>query len=98
MEKTHMSSINDSGAASGAARAPTLDLQEIQATVLRPRPAPYFGTHVLLRIDNAQDGRELFRRLAPYVDSAAGWWSAKTPWLSVGISYAGLKALGLPDG
>jgi hypothetical protein len=30
--------------------APTLDLHEIQATVLRPTPAPYFGTHVLLRV------------------------------------------------
>jgi len=24
-------------------------------------------------------------------------WSAANPWLSVGISYAGLKALGLPE-
>src|SRR6185295_3171834 len=92
-----MSSINESAGARVAARAPALDLHEIQATVLRPRPAPYFGTHVLLRIDDAQDGRELFRRLTPHVDSAAGWWSAKTPWLSVGISFTGLKALGLPE-
>src|SRR5262249_1145701 len=32
-------------------RAPTLELHEIQAAPLRPRPAPYFGTHVLLRVD-----------------------------------------------
>src|SRR6185295_6970960 len=25
------------------------------------------------------------------------WWSAKTPWLAVGISYAGLEALGVPQ-
>ena len=74
-----------------------LDLHEIQATVLRPRPAPYFGTHVLLRIDDAQSGRELFRRLTPHIDSADSWWRAVNPWLSVGISYAGLKALGVPD-
>jgi len=74
---------------------PTLDLNEIQATVLRPRPAPYFGTHVLLRIDDAQAGRAFMRRLTPHVDSAAAWWTAKTPWLAVGISYAGLKALGV---
>ena len=91
-----MSSVNEYPA-SAAAGAPALDLHDIQATVLRPRPAPYFGTHVLLRIDDASAGRELFRRLTPHVDSAAGWWSAKTPWLSVGISYAGLKALGLPN-
>ncbi len=77
--------------------AATLDLEEIQATVLRPRPAPYFGTHVLLRVDNAQAGRAFLRRLTPHVDSAANWWSAVDPWLAVGISYAGLEALGVPQ-
>lgn len=76
--------------------APTLDLHEIQATVLRLRPAPYYGTHVLLRVDDAQAGREFLRRLAPYIDSAADWWNANNAWLSVGISYAGLEALGVP--
>jgi len=76
--------------------APALDLNEIQATVLRHRPAPYFGTHVLLGIDDAGAGREVLRRLIPHVDSAANWWSAADPWLSVGISYAGLEALGVP--
>jgi Dyp-type peroxidase family len=76
--------------------APTLDLHEIQATILRLRPAPYFGTHVLLRVDDARAGREFIRRVTPHVDSAAGWWNAVDPWLSVGISYAGLEALGVP--
>jgi Dyp-type peroxidase family len=76
--------------------APTLELNEIQATVLRHRPAPYFGTHVLLRVDDARAGRELLRRLIPHVDSAANWWSAADPWLSVAISYTGLEALGTP--
>ena len=74
-----------------------LDLQEIQATVLRIRPAPYFGCHVALRVDNAQAGRELLRRLTPHVDSAANWWRPASTWLSVAISYAGLEALGLPQ-
>jgi Dyp-type peroxidase family len=91
-----MSVINEHAGAS-VAPAPTLDLHEIQATVLRPRPAPYFGTHVLLRIDDTQAGREVFRRLTPHIDSANSWWSAANPWLSIGISYAGLKALGLPE-
>ena len=76
--------------------APTLDLDDIQATILRPRPAPYFGTHVGLRVDDARAGRELLRRLLPYVDSAAGWWQARSTWLSVGISFAGFEALGVP--
>ena len=77
--------------------APTLDLHEIQATVLRPRPAPYFGTHVLLRVDDAQAGRAFLRRLTPHVDSAAGYRIAANAWLDVGISYTGLEALGLPQ-
>src|SRR5215470_5378812 len=77
--------------------APALDLHEIQATVLRQRPAPYFGTHVLLRVDDPRAGRALLRRLTPHVDSAAGWWEASEPWLAVGLSYAGLEALGVPQ-
>ena len=75
---------------------PTLDLHDIQATVLRQRPAPYFGTHIILRVNDAQAGRAFLRRLTPHVDSAAGWWEAANAWLAVGISYAGLEALGLP--
>jgi Dyp-type peroxidase family len=76
---------------------PMLELDEIQATVLRHRPAPYFGAHVLLAVDEATAGRELLRRLIPHVNSAANWWSAADPWLSIAISYAGLKALGVPQ-
>jgi Dyp-type peroxidase family len=76
---------------------PTLDLHDIQATVLRQRPAPYFGSHVLLRIDDAKAGRAILRRLTPHVDSAAGWWKAASPWFTLGISYAGLEALGVPQ-
>src|ERR1041385_7014889 len=78
--------------------APTLDLHEIQATVLRQRPAPYFGSHVLLRIDDAKTGRAFPSRLTPYIDSAAGWRTEANAWIAVGISYAGLEALGLPEG
>jgi Dyp-type peroxidase family len=91
-----MSSTRDTVGSDVAMRAPTLDLNEIQATVLRQRPAPYFGTHVLLRVDDAQAGRAFLRRLTPHIDSAEGWWSRANPWLEVGISYAGLEALGVP--
>jgi deferrochelatase/peroxidase EfeB len=92
-----MSYVKESVENNRSTHAPTVDLNEIQATILRPRPAPYFGTHVLLRIDEPPAGRELFRRLTPHIDSADSWWSAENPWLSVGISYAGLKALGVPQ-
>jgi Dyp-type peroxidase family len=92
-----MSSGKDSVDGNRSTSATTLDLHEIQATVLRQRPAPYFGSHVLLRVDDAQAGRAFLRRLTPHVDSAAGWWSSADPWLAVGISFAGLKALGLAE-
>jgi len=91
-----MLSAKESAGANLGTQAPTLELNEIQATVLRQRPAPYFGTHVLLRVDDPRTGRDLLRRLIPHVDSAAGWWKAVEPWLAVGISYAGLEALGVP--
>src|ERR1044071_7731569 len=91
-----MLSVKESVSGVPSANAPTLELREIQATVLRPRPAPYFGTHVILHIDDARAGRELLRRLVPHVDSAADWWRAANSWLSVAISYTGLEALGVP--
>src|SRR6187401_1966035 len=75
----------------------TLELDDIQATVLRARPAPYYGTHVLLRIDDKPGGREFVRRLAPHVDSAADWWQAGDAWIAAAFSYPGLVALGVPQ-
>src|SRR6187397_3392031 len=92
-----MSSTTAASAPNPSLNAPMLELDEIQATVLRPRPAPYFGAHILLRLDDARAGREFIRRLAPHIASAANWWNAKTAWLEIGISYAGLEALGLPN-
>src|SRR6516225_959909 len=93
-----MSSVQKSINANLSTHAPTLELDEIQATVLRQRPAPYYGTHMLLRVDDAQAGRAFLRRLIPHIDFAAGWWDAADSWLSVGITYAGLEALGLSRG
>src|SRR5262249_37648068 len=92
-----MASVEGSVGANLSPQGAALDLDDIQATVLRPRPAPYFGTHVLLQVGEAQAGRELVRRLIPQIASAADWWEAKKPWLMVGISYAGLEALGVPQ-
>jgi len=75
----------------------SLELTEIQATLLRSRPAPYYGTHVMLRIDDARGGRELLHRLVPHVDSAADWWLHDNAWTAVTLSYAGLVALGTPE-
>jgi len=91
-----MLSVTESVGETVSTGVPTLDLHEIQATVLRQRPAPYFGTHVVLRINDPRAGRAFLRRLTPYVDSAAGWRIAANAWLAVAISYTGLEALGVP--
>ena len=92
-----MSSLQDSYRGELRLTRATVDLHEIQATVLRYRPEPYYGTHVLLHIEDAPSGREFLRRLAPHVASAADWWSNGDAWIAVAISYTGLSALGVPE-
>ena len=74
-----------------------LDLHEIQATVLRYRPEPYYGSHILMHIEDARSGREFLRRLIPHVASAGDWWKAHDAWIAVAITYTGLEALGVPQ-
>ena len=50
---------------------PTIEVGDIQATVLRPRPSPYRGQYVVLRIDDPAQGREMLRRILPHVAPAA---------------------------
>ena len=75
-----------------------LELDDIQSGVLRPRPTPYAATYVLLRIDDRRGGREVLRRLASVVASAAHPESpARDAWVSVALSFQGLRALGVPQ-
>src|SRR3954451_8600230 len=75
-----------------------LELDDIQSGVLRPRPTPYAATYVLLRIDDRHAGRELMRRASAVVASAAHPTSpAGDTWVSVSVTYQGLKALGVPQ-
>ncbi len=78
--------------------APTLELDDIQATVLRPRPSPYLGVYVIVRVDDAAQGREMLRRLIPHVAPADDWWAPTLPgWLAIAFTFQGLKALGVPQ-
>lgn len=78
--------------------APVLELDDIQSGVLRPRPTPYVATYVLLRIDQPEAGRELMRRLSSVVASAAHPESPeRDTWVSVALSFQGLKSLGVPQ-
>src|SRR3954469_15364518 len=77
---------------------PLLELEDIQSGVLRPRPTPYAATYILLRIDERRAGRELLRRLSDVVPSAAAPdRPGRDTWVSVAITFEGLKALGLPQ-
>jgi Dyp-type peroxidase family len=79
-------------------RSPTLETSDIQATVLRPRPSPYLGEYVVLRIDDAVQGREMLRRIVPHVAPADEWWVPSLPgWLGIAFTFEGLKALGVPE-
>ncbi len=81
-----------------ATAIPTLEVSDIQATVLRPRPSPYRGEYLIVRIDDAAQGREMLRRLIPHVAPADDWWVPTLPgWLAIAFTFAGLKAMGLPQ-
>jgi Dyp-type peroxidase family len=74
-----------------------LELDDIQSGALRPRPAPYVATYIALRIDEAKAGRELMRRVANVVTSAASPTSPLADtWVSVALTHNGFKALGVP--
>ncbi len=75
-----------------------LDLDDIQSGALHPRPSPYVGTYLLLRIDDRDAGRELVRRLCPLVDSGRPTPDpSRDAWITVAFTHHGLKALGVPQ-
>ena len=74
-----------------------LELADIQSGALHPRPSPYVGTYLLIRIDDRRAGRELLRRLIPAVSPATDPAHAgQEAWVSVALTFEGLKALGVP--
>src|SRR5215213_11306296 len=76
----------------------SLELDDIQGGVLHPRPSPYVGTYLLLRIDDRRAGRELLRRLQPVVDAGRPSSDpARGAWVTVALTYPGLTALGVPQ-
>jgi Dyp-type peroxidase family len=74
-----------------------LELDDIQAGALEPRPVPYAGTYQILRLDDRHAGRELLLRLIPYLESVASFDPKRPVTLAVALSFQGLKALGVPE-
>ena len=74
-----------------------IDLHDLQSLIVFRRPAPYWGSFVLARFDDAAQGRAALRRLIPHVVSAAEWGAGRRNLtVSVGLTYEGLATLGLP--
>jgi hypothetical protein len=57
---------------------------------MRPSLSPYKGEYVILRVNEAAQGREFLRRIVTYVAPAEDWWVPA--WLGIAFSYQGLKA------
>lgn len=76
----------------------TVEVSDIQATVLRPRPKPYRGEYVILRVGDAGQGREMVRRILPHVaPTDESWVPSLLGWLGIAFTFEGLKALGVPQ-
>ena len=79
-----------------AADVPALEKDDIQSPILRRRPAPYIGCHVLVHFGDAAQGREFVRRLVPHIVSAADYTAVDT-WAAVAFTHSGLHAIGVPQ-
>src|ERR1700750_309467 len=65
--------------AEGSGVQATVEAGDVQAIVLRPRPKPYRGEYVVLRIGDATQGREMLRRILPHLAAADEWWVPYLP-------------------
>jgi len=77
---------------------PRVELDDIQRGVLHPRPSPYAGAYLLLRVASPDAGRRLVDRLLPLVASAAKPLDRTDGMsLTVTFTHSGLRALGVPQ-
>jgi Dyp-type peroxidase family len=85
-------------AASSSAPGVTIEIDDIQSGALHARPSPYVGRFFLLRVDDSDAGRAFLRRLLPATE---GGLPSVNPdqdaWVTMGLTYQGLRALGLPQ-
>jgi len=73
-----------------------LELHDLQSGILHPRPSPYVGAYLAFRVDAPGDGRRLLAHLERFIASAAEWSSQAQAWLTVTLTYQGLRAIGVP--
>lgn len=82
---------------------PTLDLEDIQGNLLRGYHMP-LALHIAFALDQVPAARRLIGRLAglganglPQVSTAALWQDRPSCAINLGLTYAGLQKLGLPQ-
>jgi Dyp-type peroxidase family protein len=74
-----------------------LNLADIQATVLRNRPMPYWGAYVFMKITDPAQARELLSRLIPKITTSADWQEPiDQSWINIVFTHEGLARLGVP--
>ncbi|MFD4597300.1 Dyp-type peroxidase [Streptomyces sp. NPDC058464] len=84
----------DSSSAAGV----RVEIDDVQSGALRPRPVPYAGKFVFLRVDDRHAGRALLRRLLPLTSGGLpGEGREQEAWVAVALTYRGLSALGVPQ-
>ena len=75
-----------------------LELDDIQSGALHPRPTPYAATYLLIRVDDRKAGRAMLRRVGSVIASAADPVRPQVgASVSIALSFAGLKAIGVPQ-
>lgn len=75
-----------------------LDLSQIQGTVLRNRPMPYFGAYLLFEVLDPREARLLITRLLPHITSAADWDAPREEaWINIVFTHEGLRRLGVAE-
>ena len=75
-----------------------LELDDIQSGALHPRPTPYAATYLLIRVDDRKAGRAMLRRVGGVIASAADPVRPQVgASVSIALSFAGLKAVGVPQ-
>ncbi|MGN5955702.1 Dyp-type peroxidase [Sphingobacterium lactis] len=75
----------------------SIELDEIQALVLRSRPIPYFGTVALLQIKDADEAKKTLKDLIPLINSAKDWHKNDGASVFLTFTYNGLEQIGVPQ-
>jgi Dyp-type peroxidase family len=76
----------------------SIELDDVQSAALQPRPTPYAGRYLILRIEDRHAGRALLRRLLPATQGGLPTSEpAHDAWVTVALTHHGLRALGVPE-